>query len=186
MKMDKKCLYIQQYMSTMVVLLADSGLHLEHGTLNQLVSVKIVKIITTVLNLIQRMKKKIISILKNVCSSGKGRQYIKVMRIRKMLISSVLSINPTLHNLLLPPPLFFTLSLSPYSGVPCCLSYWNLTTVSRRKPLVIHPSPPVYSSPTANSTDTVKVQYHSLSLSLSLSILIVFSSLFFCLVVQRP
>ena len=36
--MDKKCLYIQQYMSTMVVLLADSGLHLEHGTLNQLVS----------------------------------------------------------------------------------------------------------------------------------------------------
>ena len=48
--MDKKCLYIQQYMSTMVVLLADSGLHLEHGTLNQLVSVKIVKIITTVLN----------------------------------------------------------------------------------------------------------------------------------------
>ena len=44
--MDKKCLYIQQYMSTMVVLLADSGLHLEHGTLNQLVSVKIVETIT--------------------------------------------------------------------------------------------------------------------------------------------
>ena len=37
LKLDKKCLYIQEYMSTMVVLLADSGLHLEHQTLNQLV-----------------------------------------------------------------------------------------------------------------------------------------------------
>ena len=37
-KMDKKCLYVQQYMSTVVVLLADSGLHMEHATLNQLVS----------------------------------------------------------------------------------------------------------------------------------------------------
>ena len=36
-KLEKKCLYIQEYMSTMVVLLADSGLHLEHNTLNQLV-----------------------------------------------------------------------------------------------------------------------------------------------------
>ena len=44
----------------------------------------------TVLNLIQHIIEKIISILKNVCFSGKDRQLchiIHVMRVRKMLIN---------------------------------------------------------------------------------------------------
>ena len=42
--------------------------------------------INIVLNLILRMEKKIISILKNARFSGKGRQSLHIMRIRKTII----------------------------------------------------------------------------------------------------
>ena len=53
------------------------------------VSLQCTYIISTVLILIERMEKKIISILKNARFSGKGRQSFHVMRILRMLISYV-------------------------------------------------------------------------------------------------
>lgn len=37
-RVTKMCLYVQQYMGTEIVLLADSGLHKDHAVLNSLVS----------------------------------------------------------------------------------------------------------------------------------------------------